>query len=45
MAIIKIETPMSKLARQKLKAGDHVRISGILYTARDAAHKRMIETL
>lgn len=45
MTMIKIKTPLSKLERQKLKAGDHVRISGTLYTARDAAHKRMIETL
>jgi fumarate hydratase subunit beta len=43
--MIKIKTPLSKLERRKLKAGDHVRISGTLYTARDAAHKRMIETL
>jgi len=45
MTMIKIKTPLSKLERRKLKAGDHVRISGTLYTARDAAHKRMIETL
>ena len=45
MTMIKIKTPLSRLERRKLKAGDHVRISGTLYTARDAAHKRMIETL
>ena len=30
---------------QALQAGDYVYISGIIYTARDAAHKRMAETL
>lgn len=29
----------------KLKAGDEVEISGIIYVARDAAHKKMIEAL
>lgn len=28
-----------------LKVGDHVTLSGMVYTARDSAHKRMIETL
>ncbi|PKM48645.1 MAG: fumarate hydratase, partial [Firmicutes bacterium HGW-Firmicutes-6] len=45
MAIIDIKTPLNKIARKKLRAGDHVRISGIIYTARDAAHKRMMEAL
>ena len=45
MAVVEIKTPLSKSARKKLKAGDHVRISGNIYTARDAAHKRMIEAL
>ena len=45
MAVVEIKTPLSKITRKKLKAGDHVRISGIIYTARDAAHKRMIEAL
>ena len=30
---------------ESLKAGDHLLISGILYAARDAAHRRMIKTL
>lgn len=30
---------------RKLKIGDHVKISGVIYTARDAAHKRMVDTL
>ena len=29
----------------QLKAGDYVYITGTVYTARDAAHKRMMETL
>ena len=42
---IRIETPLTEEAARKLKAGDFVKISGTIYTARDAAHKRMIETL
>jgi len=45
MSVINLKTPLSKKDRKQLKAGDHVRISGIIYTARDAAHKRMIEGL
>jgi fumarate hydratase subunit beta len=30
---------------RKLKIGDQVKISGVIYTARDAAHKRMVDTL
>ena len=37
-----IETPLTIDKVKKLKAGDAVLISGIVYTARDAAHKRMI---
>ena len=40
-----INAPMSKEDAGKLKAGDYVYISGIIYTARDAAHKRMYEAL
>lgn len=40
-----IETPLSKEEVKKLKAGDIVNISGVIYTARDAAHKRMIGML
>lgn len=45
MKTIKIKTPLSKEKRRSLKAGDHVRIFGEIYTARDAAHQRMIENL
>ena len=40
-----IQAPFTKETAESLKAGDYVYIDGIIYTARDAAHKRMIETL
>lgn len=40
-----IEAPLSKEDAAKLKAGDYVYITGTIYTARDAAHKRMYEAL
>lgn len=40
-----ITTPLTKEVAKTLRAGDSVYISGIIYTARDAAHKKMIETL
>lgn len=40
-----IETPLTIEKAKKLKAGDTVSISGIIYTARDAAHKKMIALL
>ena len=40
-----IETPLKKETIQELKAGDTVRINGVIYTARDAAHKKMIELI
>lgn len=40
-----ISAPIAKEEAEKLKAGDYVYITGTLYTARDAAHKRMDETL
>lgn len=40
-----IKTPIEKDDIRKLKAGDYVYLSGTIYTARDAAHKRMQETL
>lgn len=40
-----IQVPMSKETARSLKAGDYVYLSGTIYTARDAAHKRMHETL
>ncbi len=40
-----ITTPLTKEKIKQLKAGDYVRITGTIYTARDAAHKRMDEAL
>ncbi len=40
-----IETPVTKEKAASLHAGDMVFISGIIYTARDAAHKRMFEAI
>lgn len=40
-----IKAPMSKEEAGKLRAGDYVYITGTIYTARDAAHKRMYEAL
>ena len=37
--------PLTEENTKDLKAGDYVYLSGIIYTARDAAHKRMDETL
>lgn len=41
----KIKAPIDKETAKSLKAGDYVYIDGIIFTARDAAHKRMTETL
>lgn len=40
-----IETPLTKEKIEDLKAGDYVYITGTIYTARDAAHKRLFEAL
>lgn len=40
-----INAPLSKEDAAKLKSGDYVYITGTIYTARDAAHKRMYEAL
>ena len=40
-----IRTPITKEKTESLKVGDFVSITGTIYVARDAAHKRMIETL
>ena len=42
---IKIQTPITREKAKSLKAGDRVLVSGTIYTARDAAHKRMLEDL
>ena len=40
-----ITTPVTSEKTAALKAGDYVYLSGTVYVARDAAHKRMIEAL
>ena len=42
---IRIETPLTLEVAKSLRSGDEVLISGIIYTARDAAHKRLVECL
>lgn len=45
MAAIRINTPLSREAARELRAGDSVLLSGTIYTARDAAHKRLCEII
>ncbi len=45
MAEYKLTTPLSDEDIIKLKAGDKVLLSGVIYTARDAAHMRMVASL
>lgn len=40
-----IKAPLEKEVIKTLRAGDYVYITGTIYTARDAAHKRIDETL
>ncbi len=41
----KISAPISNEVAKELRSGDYVYITGTIYTARDAAHKRMAEAL
>lgn len=41
----KITTPITEEVTRDLRSGDYVYITGTIYVARDAAHKRMIEAL
>jgi fumarate hydratase subunit beta len=45
METTKLTTPLDDTTVEKLKTGDRVLISGVIYTARDAAHKRMVECI
>lgn len=45
MAVHRVTTPLTPEVVAQIKAGDEVLISGVIYTARDAAHKRMVEDL
>ena len=45
MMEIKLTTPLKEEDIRKLKIGDSIFITGVIYVARDAAHKRMQEAL
>ena len=45
MAEYRLHTPLFDEDIMKLRSGDVVFLSGIIYTARDAAHKRLVDTL
>ena len=42
---IDIELPLTAEKIANLRAGDTVKLSGVIYTARDAAHKRLVAAL
>jgi fumarate hydratase subunit beta len=42
---VRLDTPLKDEDLEQLKIGDPVLLNGVVYTARDAAHKRMVETL
>ena len=41
----KIYLPLTEEQAANLKAGDNVLLSGIIYTARDAAHERLVKLI
>ncbi|UCD15024.1 MAG: fumarate hydratase C-terminal domain-containing protein [Candidatus Omnitrophota bacterium] len=41
----RVRTPITKEDVEKLKAADEVLFSGVIYTARDQAHKRLVELI
>ena len=43
MENIKLHAPLDRATARQLKAGDSCLISGVIYTARDAAHKRLCQ--
>ncbi len=45
MDIKNITLPITKETASSLKSGDYVYLTGVMYSARDAAHKRMTEAL
>ncbi len=45
MTVKSINTPLTKDVLRELKAGDVVSLTGTIYTGRDAAHKRLMETI
>lgn len=45
MTVKRISAPLTDEDVMQLKAGDNVLISGVIYTGRDAAHKKLVELL
>ena len=45
MKVVNIKTPLDEKTVESLEAGDQVFITGVIYSARDAAHKRLVEAL
>jgi fumarate hydratase subunit beta len=45
LVVKKVKLPLTEETLPELRAGDNVLLSGVLYVARDAAHKRMVEAL
>ncbi|MCK5008894.1 MAG: fumarate hydratase C-terminal domain-containing protein, partial [Deltaproteobacteria bacterium] len=45
MSEIRVSTPVSEDVVNKLRSGDRVLINGIIYTGRDAAHKRLVDLI
>ncbi len=45
MPVTQISSPLTLQVVEKLRAGDQVSITGVIYSARDAAHKRLVEAL
>lgn len=45
MAEYRLHTPLDEATVRRLRAGDVVRLSGVIYTARDAAHQRLMACL
>ena len=43
--IVELKSPFNPEEVKKLRAGDAVKITGVIYTGRDAAHKRLCELL
>jgi fumarate hydratase subunit beta len=42
---IRLTTPLTNADVEKLRSGDRVILSGVIFTARDAAHKRLIQLI
>ena len=43
--IKKLQLPLTEEVIKSLRAGDILELSGVIYTGRDAAHKRLVELL